>query len=65
ISGSMSMSLLPEIGAALFRSPTSSSNSEANTEEGRWMVAACLSNKTDINSHHFSSTFFCSQHAAD
>uniref|UniRef100_A0A3Q3E5A9 Uncharacterized protein n=1 Tax=Labrus bergylta TaxID=56723 RepID=A0A3Q3E5A9_9LABR len=28
---------LPEIGAALFRSPTSSSNSEANTEDGRLM----------------------------
>uniref|UniRef100_A0A3B4T684 Uncharacterized protein n=1 Tax=Seriola dumerili TaxID=41447 RepID=A0A3B4T684_SERDU len=30
---------LPEIGAALFRSPTSSSNSEANTEDGRLMLA--------------------------
>uniref|UniRef100_A0A3P9I455 Uncharacterized protein n=1 Tax=Oryzias latipes TaxID=8090 RepID=A0A3P9I455_ORYLA len=25
-----------EMGAALFRSPTSSSNSEANTEEGKY-----------------------------
>uniref|UniRef100_A0A3Q2GQH6 Uncharacterized protein n=1 Tax=Cyprinodon variegatus TaxID=28743 RepID=A0A3Q2GQH6_CYPVA len=33
ISGSMSSR-----GAALFRSPTSSSNSEANTEDGRWSV---------------------------
>lgn len=33
----------PEIGAALFRSPTSSSNSEANTEDGRLMEAACSS----------------------
>uniref|UniRef100_A0A671TLB8 Uncharacterized protein n=1 Tax=Sparus aurata TaxID=8175 RepID=A0A671TLB8_SPAAU len=31
MSGSM---YLPEIGAALFRSPTSSSNSEANTDDG-------------------------------
>uniref|UniRef100_A0A8C9YYX9 Uncharacterized protein n=1 Tax=Sander lucioperca TaxID=283035 RepID=A0A8C9YYX9_SANLU len=36
------------IGAALFRSPTSSSNSEANTEEGRLMLAACSSNKIGI-----------------
>uniref|UniRef100_A0A8C7GG42 Uncharacterized protein n=1 Tax=Oncorhynchus kisutch TaxID=8019 RepID=A0A8C7GG42_ONCKI len=33
MSGSMS-SLLPEMGAALFNIPTSSSNSDANTEEG-------------------------------
>uniref|UniRef100_A0A8C3G3N5 Uncharacterized protein n=1 Tax=Cyclopterus lumpus TaxID=8103 RepID=A0A8C3G3N5_CYCLU len=32
---------LPEMGAALFRSPTSSSNSEANTEDGRLMLEAC------------------------
>uniref|UniRef100_A0A3Q3MAW5 Uncharacterized protein n=1 Tax=Mastacembelus armatus TaxID=205130 RepID=A0A3Q3MAW5_9TELE len=52
MSGSMSSrgeSCLPEIGAALFRSPTSSSNSEANTEEGRWMVAACSSDTTGIS----------------
>ena len=42
-------SRLPEIGAALFRSPTSSSNSEANTDEGRLMEAACSSNKTEKN----------------
>uniref|UniRef100_A0A8C7WVF9 Uncharacterized protein n=1 Tax=Oryzias sinensis TaxID=183150 RepID=A0A8C7WVF9_9TELE len=29
------MIILPEMGAALFRSPTSSSKSEANTEEGK------------------------------
>uniref|UniRef100_A0A3B5KFH8 Uncharacterized protein n=1 Tax=Takifugu rubripes TaxID=31033 RepID=A0A3B5KFH8_TAKRU len=39
MSGSMS-NLGPE-SAALFRSPTSSSNSEANTEDGRLMEAAC------------------------
>uniref|UniRef100_A0A3B3W0N5 Uncharacterized protein n=1 Tax=Poecilia latipinna TaxID=48699 RepID=A0A3B3W0N5_9TELE len=41
ISGSMS-SRGPERKhrAALFRSPTSSSNSEANTEDGRWIVAS-------------------------
>uniref|UniRef100_A0A3P9MEI3 Uncharacterized protein n=2 Tax=Oryzias latipes TaxID=8090 RepID=A0A3P9MEI3_ORYLA len=35
MSGSISR-ILPEMGAALFRSPTSSSNSEANTEEGKY-----------------------------
>uniref|UniRef100_A0A4W5PRU3 Uncharacterized protein n=1 Tax=Hucho hucho TaxID=62062 RepID=A0A4W5PRU3_9TELE len=30
-----SISLLPEMGAALFNIPTSSSNSDANTEEGK------------------------------
>uniref|UniRef100_A0A3B3D9E5 Uncharacterized protein n=1 Tax=Oryzias melastigma TaxID=30732 RepID=A0A3B3D9E5_ORYME len=35
-----------EMGAALFRSPTSSSNSEANTEDGKWSVATWSSNKT-------------------
>uniref|UniRef100_A0A3B3Y4U5 Uncharacterized protein n=1 Tax=Poecilia mexicana TaxID=48701 RepID=A0A3B3Y4U5_9TELE len=47
ISGSMS-SRGPERKhrAALFRSPTSSSNSEANTEDGRWIVASCSSNQT-------------------
>uniref|UniRef100_A0A3P8ZWS9 Uncharacterized protein n=1 Tax=Esox lucius TaxID=8010 RepID=A0A3P8ZWS9_ESOLU len=34
MSGSMS-SFSPEIGAALFSIPTSSSNSDANTDEGR------------------------------
>lgn len=31
----------PEMGAALFRSPTSSSNSEANTEDGSLMDVVC------------------------
>lgn len=31
----------PEMGAALFRSPTSSSNSEAKTDDGSWMKVAC------------------------
>uniref|UniRef100_A0A3Q2NRK9 Uncharacterized protein n=1 Tax=Fundulus heteroclitus TaxID=8078 RepID=A0A3Q2NRK9_FUNHE len=43
ISGSMSSR-----GAALFRSPTSSSNSEANTEDGRWIVASWWSHQTEI-----------------
>uniref|UniRef100_A0A3B4Y140 Uncharacterized protein n=1 Tax=Seriola lalandi dorsalis TaxID=1841481 RepID=A0A3B4Y140_SERLL len=40
---------LPEIGAALFRSPTSSSNSEANTEDGRLMLAACRLSAPDAS----------------
>uniref|UniRef100_A0A8C4WBA3 Uncharacterized protein n=1 Tax=Gopherus evgoodei TaxID=1825980 RepID=A0A8C4WBA3_9SAUR len=32
--------MVPEIGAALFNSPTSSSNSEANTEEGKLIAGA-------------------------
>uniref|UniRef100_A0A3B5M7C7 Uncharacterized protein n=1 Tax=Xiphophorus couchianus TaxID=32473 RepID=A0A3B5M7C7_9TELE len=42
ISGSMS-SELPETGAALFRSPTSSSNSEANTEDGMSLLTVSTS----------------------
>lgn len=42
------MGCLPEMGAALFKSPTFSSNSEANTEEGRLMEAACSLNNTGI-----------------
>lgn len=42
------MSSTPEIGAALFRSPTSSSNSEANTEDGSLMEAACLSERKTV-----------------
>uniref|UniRef100_A0A8D2JH23 Uncharacterized protein n=1 Tax=Varanus komodoensis TaxID=61221 RepID=A0A8D2JH23_VARKO len=34
------LSRLPETGAALFNSPTSSSNSEANTDEGKLIVGA-------------------------
>uniref|UniRef100_A0A3P9QAC1 Uncharacterized protein n=1 Tax=Poecilia reticulata TaxID=8081 RepID=A0A3P9QAC1_POERE len=51
ISGSMS-SRGPERKhrAALFRSPTSSSNSEANTEDGRWIVASCSSHQTGSDS---------------
>uniref|UniRef100_A0A3Q4M9Q3 Uncharacterized protein n=1 Tax=Neolamprologus brichardi TaxID=32507 RepID=A0A3Q4M9Q3_NEOBR len=40
MSGSMS-SRGPGGKSALFKSPTFSSNSEANTEEGRLMEAAC------------------------
>lgn len=31
----------PEMGAALFSSPTSSSNSEAKTDDGSWMEETC------------------------
>lgn len=31
----------PEMGAALFSSPTSSSNSEAKTDDGSWMEVTC------------------------
>lgn len=37
----------PEMGAALFRSPTSSSNSEAKTDDGSWMEAACRDKQED------------------
>uniref|UniRef100_A0A8D3BH53 Uncharacterized protein n=1 Tax=Scophthalmus maximus TaxID=52904 RepID=A0A8D3BH53_SCOMX len=53
-------SRLPEIGAALFRSPTSSSNSEANTDDGRLMEAACSSNtKQEIVSTGADASFRC------
>uniref|UniRef100_A0A3Q1EMG8 Uncharacterized protein n=1 Tax=Acanthochromis polyacanthus TaxID=80966 RepID=A0A3Q1EMG8_9TELE len=50
ISGSMSMRILPEIGAALFRSPTSSSNSEANTEEGTSLSVSLSSSSSSSSS---------------
>uniref|UniRef100_A0A3Q2V4U7 Uncharacterized protein n=1 Tax=Haplochromis burtoni TaxID=8153 RepID=A0A3Q2V4U7_HAPBU len=43
MSGSMSSRGPGGKRAALFKSPTFSSNSEANTEEGRLMEAACSS----------------------
>uniref|UniRef100_A0A3Q3XLC3 Uncharacterized protein n=1 Tax=Mola mola TaxID=94237 RepID=A0A3Q3XLC3_MOLML len=47
MSGSMSNRVLPETGAALFRSPTSSSNSEANTDDGRPLsVSPCSSSSS-------------------
>ncbi|CAG5947028.1 unnamed protein product [Menidia menidia] len=38
-----------QMGAALFRSPSSSSNSEANTDEGRWIPAACSSKQREAS----------------
>uniref|UniRef100_A0A3Q3J756 Uncharacterized protein n=1 Tax=Monopterus albus TaxID=43700 RepID=A0A3Q3J756_MONAL len=52
MSGSMS-SRGPE--AALFRRPTSSSNSEANTDEGRLMVDACSDTQESLESRCFCS----------
>uniref|UniRef100_A0A8C6J0S2 Uncharacterized protein n=1 Tax=Melopsittacus undulatus TaxID=13146 RepID=A0A8C6J0S2_MELUD len=49
ISGSKSSrDLIPEIGAALFNKPTSSSNSVANTEEGN-LIDGALDKETKNN----------------
>lgn len=37
---SLNKNIVPETGAALFNSPTSSSNSDANTDEGNWIAGA-------------------------
>uniref|UniRef100_A0A8C3SN16 Uncharacterized protein n=1 Tax=Chelydra serpentina TaxID=8475 RepID=A0A8C3SN16_CHESE len=44
--------MVPETGAALFNSPTSSSNSEANTEEGN-LIAGAFKQKRKQNSYLF------------
>uniref|UniRef100_A0A4W6G9K6 Uncharacterized protein n=1 Tax=Lates calcarifer TaxID=8187 RepID=A0A4W6G9K6_LATCA len=55
MSGSMSRR-----GAALFRSPTSSSNSEANTEEGRLMeCSSSSSSSSSLNSDGPDASFRC------
>uniref|UniRef100_A0A8C4NQU2 Uncharacterized protein n=1 Tax=Dicentrarchus labrax TaxID=13489 RepID=A0A8C4NQU2_DICLA len=52
---------VPEIGAALFRSPTSSSNSEANTEDGTTLSA---SPSSSFSSSSSSSRRWCEGPAA-
>uniref|UniRef100_A0A674HSR1 Uncharacterized protein n=1 Tax=Terrapene triunguis TaxID=2587831 RepID=A0A674HSR1_9SAUR len=44
--------MVPETGAALFNSPTSSSNSEANTEEGN-LIVGDFKQKRKQNSYLF------------
>uniref|UniRef100_A0A3B4H5Q6 Uncharacterized protein n=1 Tax=Pundamilia nyererei TaxID=303518 RepID=A0A3B4H5Q6_9CICH len=50
MSGSMS-SRGPGGKSALFKSPTFSSNSEANTEEGRLMEAASVTSTVSLSSY--------------